>query len=156
MDSGIAARLQALNLALPQAPAPSASYVPWVRTGNLVFISGQVPKSGGKDAYVGKLGREFDVAQGQEAARLCALSLLAHLDSAVQGDIGRVRRCVRLGGFVNSTPEFGEHPQVLNGASELMLAVFGDAGRHARAAVGVAGLPRGVAVEVEGLFEIAG
>ena len=110
---------------------------------------------GGKAEYVGKLGREISVEYGQKAARLCALNILTHLKTACGGDLDRVKRVLRLGGFVNSTPDFTQMPQVVNGASDLMVEVFGDAGRHARAAVGVASLPLGVAVEVEAMFEIA-
>ncbi|GAB3630502.1 L-PSP family endoribonuclease [Pandoraea terrae] len=154
MSDTLAARLQGLGLQLPDCSTPAANYVPWVRTGNLLFISGQVPKRDGEDAYIGKLGDEFGIEDGQAAARLCALNILAHLNDAVEGDASRVRRCVRLGGFVNSTPAFDQHPKVINGASDLMVDVLGVAGKHARAAVGVAALPRNVAVEVDAIFEI--
>jgi enamine deaminase RidA (YjgF/YER057c/UK114 family) len=151
----IDARLKELGIELPQATAPVANYVPYTVTGNLVVVSGQVTLWGGKVEYVGKLGREIGIEDGQKAARLCALNILTHLKTACGGDLDRVKRVVRLGGFVNCTPEFTEMPQVVNGASNLMVEVFGDAGRHARAAVGVASLPLGVAVEVEAMFEIA-
>jgi enamine deaminase RidA (YjgF/YER057c/UK114 family) len=155
MSGRIAARLKQLNLALPEGPAPVANYVPAVRSGNLLFISGQIPLQGGKPQFIGKLGREFKIEEGQQAARLCALNILAQASAALGGDLDRVTRCVRVGGFVNSTPEFGDQPQVVNGASDLFVAVLGDAGRHARAAVGCASLPRGVAVEVEAVFEVS-
>jgi enamine deaminase RidA (YjgF/YER057c/UK114 family) len=154
MPSAIDARLAALGIALPEAAAPLASYVPFVVTGSLVFVSGQVSR--GADGPIrGKLGAGMDAAAGAAAARACALALIAQLRAACGGDLDRVQRVVKLTGFVNATPEFTEHPQVINGASELMLEVFGEAGRHARAAVGSASLPLGVAVEVEGVFEIA-
>jgi len=155
MSGKIDARLKELGIELPQATAPVANYVPYTVSGNLVVVSGQVTLRGGKAEYVGKLGREISVEDGQMAARLCALNILTHLKSACGGDLDRVKRVLRLGGFVNSTPDFTQMPQVVNGASDLMVEVFGDAGRHARAAVGVASLPLGVAVEVEAMFEIA-
>ncbi len=154
MRSPVEQRLADLGLALPDAPAPAANYVPFVRTGALVFVSGQI--SGGPDGLVrGKLGDDLAVEQGADAARLCALALIAQLRSACDGDLSRVRQVVKLTGFVNCTPDFTDQPKVVNGASDLMVAVFGDAGRHARAAVGVPSLPLGVAVEIEGVFEIA-
>lgn len=155
MSGKIDARLKELGIELPQATAPVANYVPYTVAGNLVVVSGQVTLWGGKVEYVGKLGREIGVEDGQKAARLCALNILTHLKTACGGDLDRVKRVVRLGGFVNCTPDFTDQPQVVNGASNLMVEVFGDAGRHARAAVGVASLPLGVAVEVEAMFEIA-
>jgi enamine deaminase RidA (YjgF/YER057c/UK114 family) len=154
MPSAIDARLAALGITLPEAAAPLASYVPFVVTGSLVFVSGQISR--GPDGPIrGKLGADMDAAAGAAAARACGLALIAQLRTVCGGDLDRVRRVVKLTGFVNATPEFTEHPQVINGASELMLEVFGEAGRHARAAVGSASLPLGVAVEVEGVFEIA-
>jgi enamine deaminase RidA (YjgF/YER057c/UK114 family) len=154
MPSSIDVRLTTLGIDLPEAAAPLASYVPFVVTGSLVFVSGQVSR--GPDGPIcGKLGVDMDAAAGAAAARACGLALIAQLRAACGGDLDRVRRVVKLTGFVNAAPEFTEHPQVINGASELMLEVFGEAGRHARAAVGSASLPLGVAVEVEGVFEIA-
>jgi enamine deaminase RidA (YjgF/YER057c/UK114 family) len=155
MSGIVDARLVELGIELPQASSPVANYVPFTRSGNLVIVSGQVSVRNGKAEYIGKLGREISVAEGQQAARLCALNILAHLKNACGGDLDHVKRVLRLGGFVNCTPEFTEMPQVVNGASDLMVQVFGDAGKHARAAVGVASLPLGVAVEVEAMFEIA-
>ncbi len=155
MSGKIEAKLKELGVELPAATAPIANYVPFTRSGNLVIVSGQVSVRNGKPEFVGKLGREISVSEGQQAAKLCALNILAHVRTACDGDLDRVRRVLRLGGFVNCTPEFTEMPQVVNGASDLMVAVFGDAGKHARAAVGVSSLPLGVAVEVEAMFEIA-
>jgi enamine deaminase RidA (YjgF/YER057c/UK114 family) len=155
MSGRIEAKLKELGVELPAATAPVANYVPFTRAGNLVIVSGQISVRNGKAEYVGKLGREITVSEGQQAARLCALNILAHLKTACDGDLDQVKRVLRLGGFVNCTPEFTEMPQVVNGASDLMVAVFGDAGKHARAAVGVGSLPLGVAVEVEAMFELA-
>jgi enamine deaminase RidA (YjgF/YER057c/UK114 family) len=155
MSGKIEARLKELGLELPAATAPIANYVPFTRSGSLVVVSGQVSVRDGKPEFVGKLGREISVTEGQQAARLCALNILAHAKAACGGDLDRVKRVLRLGGFVNCMPEFTQMPQVVNGASDLMVELFGDAGKHARVAVGVASLPLGVAVEVEAMFEIA-
>jgi len=154
MSGTIEARLKQLGIELPEPAAPVANYLPFAVSGNLVFIAGQICQWNGERRFVGKLGAGITIADGQQAARLCALNILAHLRVACSGDFDRVRRCVRLGGFVNCTPEFTDMPQVVNGASDLMVAVFGDKGRHARAAVGMSSLPGGVAVEVEATFEI--
>jgi enamine deaminase RidA (YjgF/YER057c/UK114 family) len=148
-------RLRELEIALPQPSAPGANYVPTVRSGNLLFLTGQLSQWNGERRFVGKLGREFDVAEGEQAARLCALNLIAHLRAALDGNLDRVVRCVRIAGYVNSTPDFTGQSQVVNGASDLFVAVFGDAGRHTRMAVGVSALPYDVAVEVEAVFEIS-
>jgi enamine deaminase RidA (YjgF/YER057c/UK114 family) len=148
------ARLRDLGIELPQASAPAANYVPFVRTGNLLFMAGQVTVWNGERRYVGKLGREFNAEEGQQAARLCALNLIAQLRRALDGDLDRLVRVVRVGGFVNSTPDFLEQPKVVNGASDLFVEVFGDAGKHARTAVGTNVLPFEVAVEVEAVFEV--
>ena len=129
--------------------------MPYVISGKLVTISGQIPTGPDGPSFVGKLGADMSLEDGQAAARLCAINLLAQLKAACGGDLDRVRRCVRLGVFVNATPDFTRQPEVANGASDLMVAVLGEAGKHARAAVGAGSLPRGVAVEVDGLFEIA-
>jgi enamine deaminase RidA (YjgF/YER057c/UK114 family) len=152
--SRIEARLAAMGLELPAPPTPIANFVPFQRQGGLVFLAGQVNEWNGAVPFVGKLGREFDVAAGQQAARLCALNLIACLKLACEGDLDRVRRCLRVGGFVNCDPEFEFAPHVINGASDLFVALMGDAGRHARTAVGVATLPRRAAVEVDAIFEI--
>ena len=153
--NNIDARLSELGIDLPSAMPPVANYVPYVVTGNLVVISGQLPAVDGKVAVVGKVGAEVSVEQGQHAARLCFTNVLTHLRQACGGDLGRVRRVVRLGGFIASPPDFTQHAAVMNGASDLAVAVFGEAGRHARSTIGVPALPLGAAVEVEGLFEIA-
>ena len=154
MSGTIDARLRQLGIELPEPAAPVANYVPFAVSGNLVFIAGQICQWNGERRFVGKLGAGIDIAGGKEAARLCALNILAQLRAACGGDLDRVRRIVRVGGFVNCTAEFTDMPQVVNGASDLMVEVFGDAGRHARAAVGVSSLPLGVAVEVEATAEI--
>lgn len=153
--SKIEARLKELAITLPTPPAPVASYVPYVVTGNLAFISGQVTVTPEGLKYVGKVGADLSLEDGKEAAKICAINLLAQLKAACGGDLERVRRCVKLGVFVNATPDFTQHPEVGNGASDLIVAVLGDAGKHARAATGAGSLPRGVAVEVDGVFEIA-
>lgn len=154
MTNPIEARLAELGIVLPDAPAPAANYVPFVRSGALVFVSGQI--SQGPDGLIlGRLGTDLDVAAGAEAARHCALALIAQLRVACGGDLSRLRQVVKLNGYVNSAPDFTDQPKVINGASDVMVAVFGEAGRHARAAVGAPSLPLGVAVEIEGVFEIA-
>ncbi|MFP7672057.1 RidA family protein [Marivita sp. S0852] len=153
MTNAIDTRLADLGLNLPDAPAPAANYVPFVRTGNQIYISGQLP-TGPDGLITGKLGQDLDVEAGAEAAKFCALALLAQARKAADGDLGRVR-LVKLVGFVNSTADFADQPKVINGASDLMVAVLGDNGRHARSAVSAASLPFGVAVEIEGIFEIS-
>ena len=155
MSGKIEARLAELGITLPEAAAPAANYVPYTITGNLVFVSGQITILNGEVKHIGRLGADIDVDEGYQAARLCGLNLIAQVKAACDGDLDRVRRVVRLGGFVNCTADFTSHPEVVNGASDLMGEVFGDAGRHARFAVGSASLPRGIAVEVDGTFEIA-
>lgn len=153
MNNTIEERLTSLGLSLPDAPAPAANYVPFVQSGSLVFISGQI--SSDKDGLIcGKLGDDLDLETGVAAARACGLALISQLRAACGGDLTRVRRVVKLTGFVNCTPDFEDQPKVVNGCSDLMVAVFGEAGRHARAAVGAPSLPLGVAVEIEGIFEI--
>lgn len=153
MAGRIDARLAELGIAVPAAATPVANYVGYTITGNLVFISGQLPVEAGTFRFIGKLGAELDVEQGQAAARLCGINVLAQLKAACGGDLDRVVRCVKLTGFVNSTPDFTDQPKVVNGVSDLMVEVFGDRGRHARAAVGTGALPLGVGVEVEAVFE---
>ncbi len=155
MAGQIDARLKELGITLPSPATPVANYVGFVRTGNLVFTSGQVTfNAAGKLDFVGKLGRDFGIDEGYQAARLCAINILAQLRNACDGDLDRVVRCVKLVGFVNATPDFTDQPKVINGASDLVVAVFADKGRHARSAVGVGSLPLGVATEVEAVFEI--
>ncbi len=155
MTNAIDVRLAELGIKLPEPPAPVASYVPYVISGKQVFISGQVTLEAGALKYVGTVGKDLTLEDGRAAARLCAINLLAQLKAAAGGNLSAVKRCVRLGVFVNAVPGFTQHPEVANGASDLMLEVFGDAGRHARAAVGAGSLPRNVAVEVEAVFELA-
>jgi enamine deaminase RidA (YjgF/YER057c/UK114 family) len=150
----IESRLAELGVTLPDPPAPAANYVPFVVTGNLVHVSGQISQNAG-GLIKGRLGADMDAGQGADAARACAISLLAQVRKACGGDLGRVRRVVKLVGFVASTPEFTDQPKVINGASDFMVAVLGEAGRHARSAVSATSLPLGVAVEIEGIFEIA-
>jgi len=152
---GIEKKLETLGLRLPPTPVPQGSYIPAVRTGNLVFVSGQLPMRDGQLIFKGKVGKDLDVTQAQEAARLCFLNILAALGTAgISPD--QVTRVIRLGGFVQSVDGFTEQPKVINGASDLCRMVFGDAGIHARAAVGVIALPLDAAVEIEALFEVGG
>jgi enamine deaminase RidA (YjgF/YER057c/UK114 family) len=147
-------RLQELGLTIPEPAAPVANYVGWVRTGNLVFTSGQVPLKDGKFHFQGKVGGEISVEQAQQAARMCAINVISQIKGAVDGNLDRVKRVVKLVGFVNAVPEFTDHPKVVNGASDLMVEVFGDKGKHARSAVGSGSLPLNVSVEVESVFEV--
>ncbi|HCQ71126.1 MAG: hypothetical protein CL570_05095 [Alphaproteobacteria bacterium] len=139
---------------LPAAAKAVASYVPYVISGSHVYIAGQIPFINGQAMNQGILGKDFDIAQGQEAAKACALNILAQVNQAVDGDWSRVKRCVKLGAFVAATPEFTDHPVVVNAASELLVEVMGEAGRHARSAVGVPSLPLNCAVEIDAIFEI--
>jgi len=145
-------RLAALNITLPQLTPPVANYVPFTISGNTLYISGQLPMAAGQLSK-GLLGKDTSVEQGATAARICAINIIAQAKAAL-GDLDKISRCLRLGGFVASTPEFTDHPKVVNGASDLIVEVFGDAGKHARAAVGVCALPLGAAVEVDAIFEI--
>ena len=143
-----------LKIQLPKPSAPVANYLPYVVVGSLVFVSGQIPMGFNGIEFDGKVGADLSVEDGQKAARLCALNLIAQLREACSGDLDRVTRVVKLGGFVNCTETFSQQPQVINGASDLMVDVFGDMGKHSRSAVGVANLPMNVAVEIDGIFEI--
>ena len=146
-------RLAELGVTLPDAPAPAANYVPWMVLDGMVYVSGQISMKDG--AFVtGKLGAELSVEDGAAAARLCAISLLAQVKAATGGDLDRLKRVVKLTGFVNSTADFGDQPKVLNGASDFLVEALGDAGRHTRSAVSAASLPFGVAVEIEGIFQL--
>jgi len=148
-----AAKLTEMGIELPDAPAPAANYVPFVQVGDIVYVSGQI--SNGPDGLVtGKLGADMDVAAGAAAAKLCAISLLAQVKAACGGDIDRLVRVVKLTGFVNSTADFTDQPKVINGASDFLVDALGDAGRHSRSAVSAAALPLGVALEIEGIFQI--
>ena len=146
-------RLEELGLSLPDAPAPAANYVPYVVVGNTVYVSGQISANAG-GMITGKVGADLTAEEGAGAAQACALALLAQAKKACGGDISRLKRVVKLTGFVNSTPEFGDQPKVINGASDLLAALLGDAGRHARSAVSAGALPFNVAVEIEAIFEI--
>ena len=149
----VEAKLKALGLELPPTPRPAANYVGAVQTGNLLFISGHVPARDGQMAYVGKVGKDLSVEQGYEAARLVALNCLASAKS-VLGDLDRITRVVKVLGMVNCSEDFGDQPKVINGASDLLVQLFGDSGRHARSAVGMQALPFGIAVEIEMIFEL--
>ena len=148
----INSKLMEKGIVLPDAPPPAANYIPFVKVEKLVFISGQVSQNE-RGFIKGVLGEDLNLEQGYEAARCCAISLLAQLKNAVNGDLNKVARVVKLGGFVNSAPGFIEQPSVINGASDLLVELFGEKGRHARTAVG-ANLPLGVAVEIDGIFEV--
>ncbi|MFD0918057.1 RidA family protein [Pseudahrensia aquimaris] len=147
-------KLEAMGLALPDAPAPAANYIPYTIAGKILTISGQIPLGPNGVEFVGKLGDTMDVEEGKDAARLCALNILAQAKAAL-GDLANIKQVMKIQGFVNATPDFTAHPEVVNGASDLLADVLGDAGRHARAAVGMSSLPRGVAVEVDAVIEIA-
>lgn len=154
MTGRIEARLAQLGLTLPAAPAPAANYVPFVQVGDLVFISGQISQDE-NGLITGKLGEGLDVAAGAAAARRCGLSILAQLRAALGGDLDRVQGAVKLTGFVNSAPDFTDQPKVINGCSDLLVEVLGDAGRHSRSAVSAVALPLGVAVEIEAIFQVS-
>ena len=154
MAGNIDKRLAELAIDIPQAAAPAANYVPFVMAGGLLFVAGQIPFWNGALSHLGRVGAELTADDGYQAARVCGLNLIAQAKAALDGDLDRVRRVVKLGGFVCCTDDFTGQPMVVNGASDLMVEVFGEAGRHARFAVGAPSLPRGVAVEVDGIFEI--
>ncbi len=153
MTGIIESKLAQMGVELPDAPAPAANYVPYVISGDLVFVSGQVAKDE-NGLFLGKLGESMAIAEGQAAAKACALNLLAQVKSACDGDLDRLDKVVKLGGFVNATQEFENHPEVINGASDFLGELLGETGAHARAAVGCSSLPLGVAVEIEGIFRI--
>ena len=152
--SATAKKLDSMNIQIPASVMPAANYVPYTISGNLVFVSGQLPMKDGKPQDIGKVGREFTVEQAQKTARLCGINILSQLKAACGGNLDRVKKCVRLGVFVNSTDSFTDQPKVANGVSDMMVEIFGEAGKHSRFAVGVSQLPFGVAVEVDGTFEI--
>ncbi len=153
MTKSIDARLQELGIELPAAAAPAANYVPYVHSGSQLFISGQLPNIGGGEQFTGKVGADVDTETAQRAARACALNILAQAKAAL-GDLDRIERCLRLGGFVNATPDFTDHPEVINGASNLIVELLGDIGKHSRFAVGCGSLPRNVPVEVDATFAV--
>ncbi|MDJ1638658.1 RidA family protein [Rhizobium rhizogenes] len=155
MSNAIEGRLKELGIVLPQAAAPAANYVPYVISGNLLYLSGQLPAENGKVGVTGHLGKDVDVAGGQRAAELCAINILAQAKAALDGDLSRIKRLIKLNGFVASVPEFVEQHLVINGASNLLANVLGEAGKHARAAVGMAALPLNAAVEIDAILEIA-
>jgi len=155
MNGRIAARLKDLGMTLPTPAIPQGSYVPWVRTGALLFISGQITLGAKGLEYVGIVGADINLEDARRAARLAGLNVIAQAAIALDGDLDRVKRVVKVTGFVNAAPGFTQHPEVVNGASDLFVEIFGEAGRHARAAVGASSLPRNVAVEIEAVFEVA-
>ena len=155
MAGTVDGRLKELGIEIPTPAAPAANYIPFVKSGNLVFVSGQIPLVAGKIEGIGKVGQDLTTEQAKAIARICAINLIAQAKAACGGDLDKVARVVKLGGFVNCVDGYTEQPEVVNGASDLMVEVFGDNGRHARFAVGTNALPRGVAVEVEAVFEVA-
>jgi enamine deaminase RidA (YjgF/YER057c/UK114 family) len=155
MAGRIEAVLKQKSIELPQAATPAANYIPFVLAGKLLFVAGQIPFWNGEIKWIGRVGKDLTVEQGRQAARLCCLNILAQAKAALGGDLDRIARCVKLDGFVQCTEDFTQQPEVVNGASDLLVELFGDAGRHARVAVGSNALPRGVAVEVAAIFELA-
>ncbi|MBX2834719.1 MAG: RidA family protein [Micavibrio sp.] len=151
----IADKLKDLGYELPAAAAPAANYVPYMIAGNTLYIAGQIPFLNAQPMHKGRVGEDLGVDEGIEAAKACALNILAQADAAVNGDWGKIKKLVKLGAFVNCTPDFYDHPKVVNGASDLMVAVLGASGKHARFAVGAPSLPLGVAVEIDAIFELA-
>jgi len=147
-------RLRSLGVELPPPAPPAANYVPFVISGKTVYVAGQLPMADGKVRYTGKAGGTVGIEDAQKAARLCAVNLLAQAKAAADGDLGRIARCVKLGGFVNAVPDFADHPQVMNGASDLIAEALGPAGRHARFAMGASSLPFDATVEVDAVFEL--
>ncbi len=148
-------KLQELGYELPQAAAPAANYVPYVVSGNQLFVAGQIPFLNGEKMHTGRLGEDLTIEDGMNAARACALNILTQANAAVVGDWSRIKQLVKLGAFVNCTPDFTDHPKVVNGASDLMVEIMGTQGKHARFAVGAPSLPLGVAVEIDAIFELA-
>eukprot|EP00440_Ansanella_granifera_P050111 gb/GFBE01054312.1/.p1 GENE.gb/GFBE01054312.1/~~gb/GFBE01054312.1/.p1 ORF type:complete len:164 (+),score=39.61 gb/GFBE01054312.1/:1-492(+) len=153
--AGVEKRLTELGLKVPAAAAPAANYLPWVRSGNLVYISGQIPKQEDNSLLTGQLGRNYSLEQGQAAARLCGLHLVGQMKAACNGDLDKVKRILKVEAFVSSTEDFVDHPKVVNGCSDLLVEIFGkEVGAHSRFAVGCSSLPLGVAVEIGGLVEL--
>lgn len=154
MAGGIEKRLEELGIALPDAPAPAANYVPFTLTADRLYTAGQISVIAGGEKFLGKVGAEVEADTAYRAARACALNILAQAKAAL-GELDRIERCLKLGGFVNATPDFTDHPEVINGASDLMVEVLGDKGKHARFAVGCGSLPRNVQVEIDAIFAIS-
>ena len=152
--TNVAQKLTELGLTLPEVSLPAANYVPCQIAGKTLYVSGQLPMKDGKPQFIGKVGREFSIEEGQECARICGVNILAHVRNAVDGDFSKIKRLIRLGVFVNAPDDFTDHPKVANGVSDMMVNLFGENGKHARFAVGVSGLPFGVAVEVDATFEL--
>jgi enamine deaminase RidA (YjgF/YER057c/UK114 family) len=150
----LSAKLTEMGIVLPKVSLPAANYVPCTISGTTLYVSGQLPMLEGKPQFIGKVGRDFSIEQGQECAKLCTLNILAHVQMMLGGDLSRIAKLIRMGIFVNAPDDFTDHPKVANGASDLMVNLMGDAGKHARFAVGVSGLPFGVAVEVDATFEL--
>ena len=153
--NAIEQRLRDAGITLPEAPVPAANYVPAAMGAGLLFVAGQVPMQDGRIAFVGKLGGGVSLEDGQAAARLCAINILAQAKQALGGDLSRIKQALKVQGFVNCTPDFGDHPKVINGASDLLVAALGDAGKHARFALGAPSLPFDCSVEVDATFEVA-
>ena len=154
MTQSISERLNELGITLPDAPAPAANYVPYVQTGKLLFISGQVPMVNGAIEVTGKVGADVSIETAQQQARICAINILAQINAATGGDLSQVKQVIKLGGFVACADDFTNQPEVINGASDLMADLFGSAGQHARFAVGTNALPRGVCVEIDAVVEL--
>jgi len=150
----INARLKELGFHLPEVPSPAGNYVPATIAGGMLFISGQLPMIAGKLQFTGKVGREYSIEQGRECARICGLNILAQVNNVLGGDWCQIKHLARIGVFVNALDDFTDHPQVANGISDMMVNIFGDAGKHARFAVGVSSLPFGAAVEIEAIFDL--
>jgi enamine deaminase RidA (YjgF/YER057c/UK114 family) len=150
----IDARLKELGIHLPEVPLPAGNYIPCSVAGGMLFVSGQLPMVDGIPQFIGKIGREYTIEQGQECARICGLNILAHVKKKIGGDWGKIKCLARMGVFVNASDDFTDHPKVANGVSDMMVNIFGDAGKHARFAVGVSGLPFGASVEVDATFEL--
>jgi enamine deaminase RidA (YjgF/YER057c/UK114 family) len=155
MAGTVEQRLTDMGIKLPKPAAPAANYIPFITTGKMIFVSGQITMLDGELQYLGKVGDTLSADDGYNAARICAINLIAQVKEACFGDLDRVTQVVKLGGFVNCTPDFTDQPKVINGASDLIAKAFGDSGQHARFAVGAPSLPLGVAVEVDGVFEIS-
>lgn len=155
MSAEIAKRLESLGITLPVAAAPAANYVPYIISGNVLYLSGQLPMEAGKLAVTGIVGKDVTLDDARRAAELCAINILAQASSALAGDLGRIRRLIKINGFVASAPDFTSQHLVINGASDLLVNVLGEAGKHARAAVGMAALPLNAAVEIDAMMEIA-